>query len=351
MPYRVIQWGTGNTGSWSIRLLAERPEFELVGVKVYDPEKAGRDAGEVCGSGPIGVLTTTARDQLIAKEADAVLYMASAEMNAELCALDILDLLRSGKNVLATPTPFQNPAAVSPELGAALAQACQDGNATYLGLGLYPGYLAETVPIFLSRICHRIDSLRVTESVDYTDYPSPELMFDVMGFGHPPEDQTPLLANLEHVKALYIGAVDILTRAFDLKIEELRPFRHVVATPTALTVASGDIPQGTVAAMRMGLSAVSRGRELITVEHCTRMDPELAPDWPAIAGYVIAVDGQPSFTATFEFGTPEDDHTDLGCLAAAAHVLNAVPTVVAADAGVLTLAEVPPFVGASAFTR
>ena len=46
---RVIQWATGVTGTMSLRRVIDRPDLELVGVRVYDPAKAGTDAGSLVG--------------------------------------------------------------------------------------------------------------------------------------------------------------------------------------------------------------------------------------------------------------------------------------------------------------
>ena len=43
-PYRIIQWGTGNVGRHALRTIVERPDFELVGLRVYNPDKVGKDA-------------------------------------------------------------------------------------------------------------------------------------------------------------------------------------------------------------------------------------------------------------------------------------------------------------------
>jgi len=54
MPYRVIQWATGNVGKSAIEGVLAHPELELVGVKVYNDDKDGVDVGEICGIDPVG---------------------------------------------------------------------------------------------------------------------------------------------------------------------------------------------------------------------------------------------------------------------------------------------------------
>src|SRR3546814_14747099 len=84
----------------------------------------------------------------------------------------------------------------------------------------------------------------------------------------------------------------------------------------------------------------------IILQHFTRMSPHLAPDWPEGHGWIIEMEGEPSIRTRVEIG----DHnsvmpTDDACMATAMHVVHAVPYVVAAKPGILTLADVPPIWG------
>ena len=42
-------WGTGFVGRMVIAEIVKHPLFELVGVGVSNPDKVGRDVGEICG--------------------------------------------------------------------------------------------------------------------------------------------------------------------------------------------------------------------------------------------------------------------------------------------------------------
>src|SRR5512139_2697092 len=97
-PLRVIQWATGAIGKFNIVTCARNPAFELVGCWVFSPEKAGRDAGEIAGIGPIGVKTTGNIDEILAMDADIVQYAPLLANVGEICRL-----LESGKNVI-TPS-------------------------------------------------------------------------------------------------------------------------------------------------------------------------------------------------------------------------------------------------------
>ena len=64
--YRVVQWATGVVGSSALRSIVRHPRLELAGVKVYSDAKAGRDAGEIVGIDPTGVIATQDVEEIVA---------------------------------------------------------------------------------------------------------------------------------------------------------------------------------------------------------------------------------------------------------------------------------------------
>src|SRR5205085_329287 len=79
----------------SIKGVLEHPDLELVGCWVHSPDKTGRDVGELIGVGPLGVTATNSTDDILALDADAVIYAPLMANPDEVAAL-----LRSGKNVV-----------------------------------------------------------------------------------------------------------------------------------------------------------------------------------------------------------------------------------------------------------
>lgn len=340
---RVIQWATGVTGTMALRHILGRPDLTVVGVRVYDPAKAGVDAGTLCGVGEAGVLTTDDRDAIIATDADVVLYMGKVETDTPGCFADVCDLLASGKNVVATGSRFIHPRSLHESLADGIENACETGKSSFLGVGLYPGFFGESIAPLLSRLTQQTNRITVREVLNYSTYASHDLVFNAMGFGHAPDDPTPLLANAEYAASAWIGSATVLAQALGLRIRTVEGFREVVTTPRALTVAAGEIPAGTVGAMRFGV-VVDCGETTISVEHLTRMADDLAPHWPNETGYELAFEGEPNMRIHLEIGSPGEDHAEQGCLATAMHAINAIPTVVAAEPGLYDLSAVRPFV-------
>ena len=124
--YRVVQWSTGEVGAICTRVLASRPDLELAGVWVHSAAKAGRDAGELIGTGPIGVVASSDADALIALAPDCVCYTASGESRPDACVSDISRMLAAGINVVTTSIPgLVHPAGYSPKAVDRLATACR----------------------------------------------------------------------------------------------------------------------------------------------------------------------------------------------------------------------------------
>jgi hypothetical protein len=114
MGLRVVQWATGGVGVAAIKGVLEHPELELVGCWVHSQDKAGKDVGDIIGTEPLGVTATNSVDEILALDADAVVYAPLLPNPDEVAAL-----LRSGKNVV-TPVGWVYP---SERQGAPLREA------------------------------------------------------------------------------------------------------------------------------------------------------------------------------------------------------------------------------------
>lgn len=126
--HRVIAWGTGAVGIEMITaVLDPRSAFDLVGARVYSAAKDGADVGVLAGRGPIGVSATTDVEQILALDADCVLYTPRNTDVDEVCAI-----LASGKNVATTAFLF-HPRRTRPADREHLLDACKAGTARCTG--------------------------------------------------------------------------------------------------------------------------------------------------------------------------------------------------------------------------
>ena len=204
MSKRVVVWGTGVVGKMVIAEIVRHPNFELVGVGVSNPDKVGRDAGEICGIGSTGVVATDDVDALVALRPDALVHYGPTAAHADENIRVISAFLRAGIDVCSTAmTPWVWPAmSLNPSVWIQpIEEACQAGGASCFTTGIDPGFANDLFPMTLMGLCGEVKSVRASELLDYTDYEGD--YEEEMGIGRPPSRSSeslrpkPLPAHLE----------------------------------------------------------------------------------------------------------------------------------------------------------
>ncbi|CUU60682.1 hypothetical protein Ga0074812_1453 [Parafrankia irregularis] len=346
---RVVQWGTGSVGRHALRAVHQHSQLQLVGALVYSDAKHGRDVGELCGLGDIGVRATRDQDEILALDADCVLYMAQGEMNPGGALDDICRLLASGKNVISTAvTSLIYPRSSGPATVARLEEACAAGGVSFHGTGIEPGWAAEVLPLTMSPLFRRIDSLLVQELLDYSTYDSAPMLFDIMGFGQLPDAPVPM-ADPKIAGAVFHAPIMMVADGLGATIDDFSYDRSVALAPAAFDITAGRIEAGTVSAQRFSCTAVIGGRHALTVEHITRVGHGQAPDWPTGRGWRVSVEGQPSMRLEATIAVHDEDENDQGCLGTAMHAVHAIAPVCQAAPGIRTFLDLPMILGREVF--
>jgi hypothetical protein len=348
---RVVQWATGNVGAQAVRAVHEHPDLELVGALVYSDDKAGRDLGEICGIGPIGVTTTTDTDAIVALDADCVLYMPQGEMNPTGALDDICRLLASGKNVVSTAvTGFIYPKSLGRQVVERLETACAEGATSFHATGIEPGWASEVLPLTMSVLFERIDSLVVQELLDYSSYGSADMLFDIMGFGKQPDEPVPM-ADASLAGVTFRAPLILLADGLGATIDDFVYRREVAVADDAFEVAAGRVGAGCVSAQRFSYTAIVGGRPALTIEHITRLGESQAPAWPTGRGWKVTVEGRPSMVLESKIAVHGEDENEQGCLGTAMHAVHAIAPVCAAAPGIRTFLDLPMLTGRHVLSR
>jgi 2,4-diaminopentanoate dehydrogenase len=349
-PLRVVQWSTGNVGRHALAGIDARPDLELVGVWVSNPDKVGVDAGVLAGLGrELGVAASGDADALLASKPDCVVHTAMADHRLGEALDDLARILRAGVNVVSSgPVFLQYPFDVMPTaMVDPVHQAAVDGGVSLWVNGIDPGFANDWLPLVITGISERIDEVRCMEILNYATYDQPMVLFDIMGFGRPVED-VPLLLQPGILTTAWGSVVRQIAAGLDLTLDGIEEHVERLEAPETFEIASGPIEKGTAAALRFEVRGLRRGRPVIVLEHVTRLRDDLAPDWPQPAGqgcYRVVVSGEPNYTLDLQLLGTDGDHNTAGLKATAMRLVNAIPAVVAAKPGLITALDLPLVTG------
>lgn len=341
--YRVVQWATGNVGSRSLRRAIEHPLLDLVGVWVHSADKAGRDAGELAGLAPIGVKATNKIEHVLALKPDCVLYMPHVCNFDEIC-----QILESGANIVTTRMELQNPAAYDPAIAARVEAACHKGKTSIHATGSSPGFITEALPIVLASLQRRLDYLTIEEFADVSSRNSPEMIFEMMGFGKQPGAAND--AAIEHAKKSFGPSLQLLATSLGLPIETFELSGAIGLAREDVRIAAGVVPKNTIAAMKTTLSGMRGGKALLSFTSTWFVSTDVitsdGKEWEfrSPSGWHLVMQGDTPLDVQIFYPIPLEDYAHMTPNLTAHRPINAVPYVCDATPGIKTIADLPQII-------
>jgi hypothetical protein len=306
--YRVIQWATGTVGQAALKHFIENPVIDLVGVCVTNPDKVGKDAGDLVGLPATGVIASDDVEALIAMDADCVLFAGLVKDTELFCRL-----LRSGKNVISPAGPFFPTDRYKAEFDT-LEAACRDGGTSFHGCGIHPGFSGDIMPLTLARLMNRIDLIEVTEVIDKLR--NPMIYTEIMGFGRDPDE---LLANPSRspeAPYAFEGSMRMVIEGLGKTIEKITTRLEVAKATQDIPYSlghdlpiSGTIKTGTVAGQHFEWTAWVEGKPFMIFHFYWQMGEHIDPRWESGEScYKVVMKGDPPLEMRLMGGEDADGH-------------------------------------------
>jgi hypothetical protein len=359
MKKRVAVWGTGNVGRPAIRAVLAHQDLELAAVVVSNPDKIGKDAGELAGVDKVGVLATDDWQSLIATDLDALVYAANADMRGDAAFMELLACLGAGVNVVSPafyPLLYpqsQNTVAAAVEATQAV---CEQGKSSVFVSGVDPGWVMDILPILLSGVVSDIQEIRMQEIFNYALYDAPEVVREVIGFGQS-MDNNPQILEDGSLKMVWSPMIEMVAKGLDYKLDAIETFVEKRPLDKTINVAGmGEFKKGTQGAFRFEVRGLVNGVTRIVAEHITRIDNDCAPDWaypPQGEGcHQLVLKGNPELVVSLHGHDPvEPGPAGGGNCTAANRLVNAIPAVCEAQPGIISALDLLPIHGGPQLRR
>jgi hypothetical protein len=322
---RVAQYGLGPIGASIVRLMRQKDSLEIVGAIDKDPAKAGRDLGDVVGASapPWGILVSPDAADVLAKPLDVIIHSTSSYLTS--VTDQLLECIAAGCCVVSTCEELAYPFRKHPDLSQKLDAAAKEEGVALVGTGVNPGFVMDKLALTLSAVAQRVDWLSAVRIVDASKRRLP--LQKKIGAGMTPEEFRAQVAAgvIKHhgLPESIAMVADGLGFALDDISETIEPViaEEIIATEF-LQVAPGQ-----VAGVHQIARGISAGKEKIFMELKMYVGARHPAD-------TVVLKGEPHLTLTIPGGTHGD-------VATAAVVVNSIPAILAANAGLRTSRDLP----------
>lgn len=316
-PISVAQYGIGPIGAEIARLLLMKPWVKLVAAVDIDPHKIGKDLGIVIGLGREVGLTVTSELQ---GKPDVVCHSTGSR----LCdvAGQLESLLERGCHVVSTCEELSFP--LDREIRERLQLIARKANVAILGTGVNPGFVMDKLPLTLTSVCQDVKSVEIIRIQNASTRREP--LQRKVGAGMTVDE---FRAAVEAGKIKHMGLRESLMlvgnglgvefdSVSDEKIEAIVADREI--TTQYLKVAPGQVA---------GVHQTIRGKGRIDVS----LELRMYVGAEAVAADRVIVRGVPDVEMTIKDGVHGDRAT-------AAMVVNSIPRIAQARAGVLNMDDI-----------
>jgi 4-hydroxy-tetrahydrodipicolinate reductase len=161
-----MHFGLGPIGAGIARQIASRAGFRIVGAVDIDPEKAGRDLGDVASLGRrLKVrISADAATALKASTPDVAVLCTSSSLARVMPAIETI--LRARVPIVSTTEELAYPFRRQRRLASRVDTLAKKARVAVLGTGVNPGFAMDALPIMLTGVCERVDSIRIDRVQD-----------------------------------------------------------------------------------------------------------------------------------------------------------------------------------------
>ncbi|MCK4626564.1 MAG: dihydrodipicolinate reductase, partial [Phycisphaerae bacterium] len=163
---KIIQIGVGPIGQKVVNYLLEREGMEVVAAVDPAPDKSGKDLGEVCGlDKPLGIIVSpNLADAMKTSKPDVAVLCTTSSM--EKVVSQIEEIISHGLHVVSTCEELSYPWDTQPGLSKQLDKTARQAGVAVLGTGVNPGFLMDFLPLAMTAVCRKVESIKVSRIQD-----------------------------------------------------------------------------------------------------------------------------------------------------------------------------------------
>jgi len=324
---RIVCYGVGAVGTRIARFLLTKQGVQIVGAIDIAKDKIGKDLGQVLETGKqLGVAVSDDVDSVMKKACCDVVIHATSSYLKDVYP-QIAPLAKYGVNVISTCEELSYPYVSEPELAKKLEALGVRYAMSYLGTGINPGFLMDTLVISLTGVCQKINTIKAERVMNAGTRRVP--FQKKVGAGLTLTEFRKKMATKEitgHVgleQSIGMVAAALQWELDKIQVEQVEP---VVAKEEVRSEAI-TVKKGQVAGLRQIARGIMNRKDVITLDFQAYIGAKQEYD-------AITIDGEPPIHQKISPCVHGDTAT-------VAMIVNAIPKVVNAPPGLLTMKDLP----------
>lgn len=322
---RAIQYGVGPIGASIARLMREKQAIEICGAIDVDPAKAGRDLGEVVGAAdaPWGVRVSADAKEVLEQAVDVVMHSTSSSLPKVMDQL--LACLEAESCIVSTCEELSYPYRTYPELAARLDGAAKDWGVALVGTGVNPGFVMDKLIVTLAAVSQRIEHAKALRIVDASKRRLP--LQKKIGAGMTVDEFRAQVAAgvIKHVGLP--ESVAMVADSLNLPVQEITETIEPVVARERVHTEFLTVEAGQAAGVHQIARGTASGKELVYLDLQMYVGAKDPAD-------TVELRGHPNISLII----PGGSHGDI---ATASVVVNSIPAILDAPAGLRTSRDLP----------
>lgn len=318
---KIIQLGLGPIGQQLTRYLSERPGISIVGAVDPDPEKTGKDLGEIARLDNLGIKISPGLDSIDnAEEADiAVISTLSSLKKVESQIKESADY---HLDIVSTCEELSHPWQTQPECASSIDKYCVDRGVSCLGTGVNPGFLMDYLPSVLTSVCRKVNGIKV-ERVQNAE-PRRKPFRDKIGVGLTESEFEDKEDSIRHVGLE--ESVYMIAEAMNWELDNVSETLVPVKAEKSIKTERVDVSKGQVAGVRQVARGYVEEEEVITLIFKAAVGISKPHD-------TVNISGEPGFESTIPGGINGD-------IATSAIIVNSLRAIRQASPGLKTMLDI-----------
>jgi len=324
---KVLAYGVGVVGGYIAKYLLEKEGVEVVGAVDVAKDKVGKDLGEVLGMKKrLGITISGSIDSALSRvKVDVAVHTTSSYLKDTFP--QIVSIIEHGVNVVSTCEELSYPYVSEPKLAKEIDVLAKKHDVTVLGTGINPGFLMDALIITLTAPCQKIEKIEATRVMNAATRRLP--FQKKIGAGLSVQEFTQKMKSKEITGHVGLGqSIAMIADALAWELDKVvvQPAEAVIAKKH---VESKDIQvnAGEVAGLRQKAKGIVQGKEAVVLDFRAYIGAEEEYD-------AVTIKGMPEVRQRISPCV----HGDLGTVAM---IVNSIPKVINAPAGLFTMKDLP----------